>query len=488
MLFLHFLFFVHLFGGDFKQNKSTDIVLIFHSTPVNKSVKLADGSRIGSGGKYEVIYVDQSSISHFINPIYGSESDTFKLYSKDDCVEVEHIYRGVDRLTYLFKRGDSVDIFYKGIKPVVRLRNRAVNFFDLNFELYLRERVYHDDFPSVYLYKDPYLARLKLPKLQSLDAVRKELRKRIYDEYSSELLVLDSLRKHAQISLPAYNYFKCKINFEVKTFDLTSGKKGALEKAEEEVKTNDRLLGFSFFRRFLHSYIAIKNAKNVKLVRSNNGVTKDYKALYRLIGEDQSLTLSLKKYLLRDCVEKIFEYGSNRDGYTFFETFNATFNDLEVKTYLTDKYLLSEKLTTELRLTDVNDNTFQFASILAANKGKFIYMDFWASWCVPCMKSMPASVALSKRYQSKNIQFVYVSVDDNKAAWKKANERTGLVLSKSSYIIQNKHSSSLLDELKVESIPRYVIFDDQGKVVYLNAPDPSDVRLIGVLDQLVGQF
>jgi thiol-disulfide isomerase/thioredoxin len=62
-------------------------------------------------------------------------------------------------------------------------------------------------------------------------------------------------------------------------------------------------------------------------------------------------------------------------------------------------------------LENIQSKVFKVEEIV---KGKSItYIDFWASWCIPCREEMPTSLELSEIYQSKGINFVYVSIDEN---------------------------------------------------------------------------
>lgn len=54
-----------------------------------------------------------------------------------------------------------------------------------------------------------------------------------------------------------------------------------------------------------------------------------------------------------------------------------------------------------------------------AGKGKYVLVDFWASWCPPCRKEMPLLVEAYAKYKNKGFEIVGVSIDDNAAAWQK---------------------------------------------------------------------
>ncbi len=114
-------------------------------------------------------------------------------------------------------------------------------------------------------------------------------------------------------------------------------------------------------------------------------------------------------------------------------------------------------------------------------KGKYIYLDFWATWCGPCRKEMPASQELMGKLtekQRRKIVFLYVSIDESQEAWRKTLEALKL---------QGEHgwSPEMGARLGVESIPRYLIIDKDGKIMNSNAKRPSDPAILEELLKLL---
>ncbi|WP_316817401.1 TlpA disulfide reductase family protein [Pedobacter nyackensis] len=114
-------------------------------------------------------------------------------------------------------------------------------------------------------------------------------------------------------------------------------------------------------------------------------------------------------------------------------------------------------------------------------KGKYLFIDLWASWCVPCIKMTPFVQQLEKQYEGKNINFVAISIDANKQNW----------LSKMKEL--NMHGHQLLDlpnafgkNLNITGIPHYMIYDPEGKLVVYKAVMPDNPKLKETIDQLPG--
>ena len=112
-------------------------------------------------------------------------------------------------------------------------------------------------------------------------------------------------------------------------------------------------------------------------------------------------------------------------------------------------------------------------------KGKYVYIDMWASWCVPCIKQIPHLQQLEKEMHGGNVVFVSLSIDRNEKAWKqKVNE---LKLTGNQFIDKE---NKLSEALNVKGIPFFVIYDKEGKLYRYNAPRPSDARIKPLLESL----
>lgn len=129
---------------------------------------------------------------------------------------------------------------------------------------------------------------------------------------------------------------------------------------------------------------------------------------------------------------------------------------------------------------------------LADLKGKYVYIDVWATWCGPCIREIPSLKAIEKEFHDKNIEFVSISVDDGrgfkgdaaaaKEGWKKmvAEKDLGGI-----QIISDKGwKSDFIQGFKINGIPRFILIDPVGNVVNANAPRPSSPKLKEVLNGL----
>jgi thiol-disulfide isomerase/thioredoxin len=120
-----------------------------------------------------------------------------------------------------------------------------------------------------------------------------------------------------------------------------------------------------------------------------------------------------------------------------------------------------------------SNDRFSLNEILKQNKGKIVYIDFWASWCMPCRSSMQELPRIWSKYSSSPISFIYISIDEKKGAWEAAVKEENLNSQKYNYLVSDPKNSSLLNQYSIREIPRYMIFDKEGKVVQLNAPSPE---------------
>jgi len=118
-------------------------------------------------------------------------------------------------------------------------------------------------------------------------------------------------------------------------------------------------------------------------------------------------------------------------------------------------------------------------------KGKYVYIDVWATWCGPCRQEIPYLQEVEKKYEGKNIEFVSLSIDTKKdyEKWRKmvGDKSLGGV----QIIADNDWKSAFTTAYGVNSIPRFILIDPQGKVVEADAKRPSDPALQTQLDKLL---
>ncbi|QAA81509.1 TlpA family protein disulfide reductase [Aequorivita sp. H23M31] len=122
---------------------------------------------------------------------------------------------------------------------------------------------------------------------------------------------------------------------------------------------------------------------------------------------------------------------------------------------------------------------------LADLKGKYVYIDVWATWCGPCLREIPALKEREKEYQSKNIEFVSISIDEPKDYDKWKNMVTEKSLAGVQLMADNNWNSEFVKDYGILGIPRFILLDPDGNIVSADAPRPSDPMLKKTLDALL---
>lgn len=121
-------------------------------------------------------------------------------------------------------------------------------------------------------------------------------------------------------------------------------------------------------------------------------------------------------------------------------------------------------------------------------KGKYLLIDVWATWCAPCKYQIPYLKKLAKEMEGKDIAFLSVSVDKqkDKEKWKTMLKEYGL--EDHGVIAPDAFEHVFFKNYKINSIPRFILVDPNGKVVTDRARRPSDVVLKKQLDALLAQY
>ena len=101
-------------------------------------------------------------------------------------------------------------------------------------------------------------------------------------------------------------------------------------------------------------------------------------------------------------------------------------------------------------------------------RGKYVYVDLWASWCIPCCKEVPYLQKLENDMKGSNVVFVSISVDESQQAWR---DKMAELDMHGNQLWNN--DNKLCDRLNVSGIPHFLIYDKKGRLHTYSAQRPS---------------
>jgi thiol-disulfide isomerase/thioredoxin len=163
----------------------------------------------------------------------------------------------------------------------------------------------------------------------------------------------------------------------------------------------------------------------------------------------------------------------------YLEKYGSMFTDQNKKEFLQVKYQVKKKELMQMQagkpaptftLQGFDGKTYRLEDF----KNKVIYLDLWASWCVPCRQEISSLKALHNKYRNDDrIVFVSIAVLDDLDKWKKAirtDKPTWTQLFDKEGLVAKAYFAN--------SVPQFILIDRNGNLVDFDAPWPSSGKQI----------
>ena len=245
---------------------------------------------------------------------------------------------------------------------------------------------------------------------------------------------------------------------------------------EKYVQEDESLIDLDIYREFIIEAALVLGSKDKEISGIYNKNVARLKYIAQHFKNDK-----LKQSLLNEiAVRQIKKNGIN----------NITELENIYNTYVTDPTLraaykteydkwniaVAGKLSPDFEAKDINGKTYSLKDF----KGKYLYIDMWATWCGPCKREMPYLKELEKKMEGKNITFLGLSTDEDKAAWEetvKSGELSGVQLLLG-------RGSQFQRDYNIDGIPHFILIDPDGKIINPKAVRPSSADAEKILNAL----
>ncbi len=223
----------------------------------------------------------------------------------------------------------------------------------------------------------------------------------------------------------------------------------------------------------------------------SNFIYKDYKEgetdvharFFEYIGGKQNQ--DIKNYVVKEFFNYVMSIGDERNDDTYAKLVEISSDD-EFKKKMAKKYSKMQSLAAgQNSPTFTNyENHSGGTTSLGDLKGKYVYIDVWATWCGPCKREIPHLKEVEAKYHDKDIEFVSISIDRKKdhETWTnmvKDEELKGVQL-----FADNDWNSQFVKDYLINGIPRFILLDKEGKIIRADAPRPSNEQLTEIIDGL----
>lgn len=426
--------------------------------------------KIGETTRVILHNMNQPQIMEFFGFGDSANYNTRFLVSPNDTILMT-IKEG--KISFSGKRADDYNFFYS-LDPESNQwsKNAYTNATDYKksaHSLYLERKRYYDEYIKNHQvsedFKNHVEAELRFEYLYNLIAPRT-------DESPLEGIYINS-------SESIYSVYNQK---EVKD-ELLMDPKSYFGEVTIDDFMRPELINNDYFKRSLIQYIRQYFTGHEYLNYSLQNFEKETEYI------EANLTGALREFAIAKTVTDYHKNGFGRSDISMKalnamiakykdEMTNSTYVEAlaNIQTKLKNFKTALSPIVLEEKLVSIEGDTLSLQHVLAANQNKVKAIDFWASWCKPCIEEIQKVKKFKQGLSNTNdVNWIYISIDHDVKSWRSMSKKLQeFGLMENQYLIINRKKSDILKSFEINMIPRYVILNKANKVISENAPKPSD--------------
>ena len=207
-----------------------------------------------------------------------------------------------------------------------------------------------------------------------------------------------------------------------------------------------------------------------------NAVTKVLEYVVANVKNQQ-----LKEYLIGSNAVALVTNNGNDGAERIKEIFDQHITDPEIKqafetAWANGNVLKAGRPSPDFDFEDINGKHWTLNDL----RGKYVYIDIWATWCVPCRGELPHLQKLEETFKGMNIAFVSLSCDRDKAKWEKMvkDQKMGGIQ------LWGGDDNDFLQKYRAQTIPRFIFLDPSGRIINPDMTRPSEPQTLEALGQI----
>lgn len=243
----------------------------------------------------------------------------------------------------------------------------------------------------------------------------------------------------------------------------------SLNAIRKEINFNDSsLISYAVFREYVTESLRLKSGRSDSIFFREAATSISNKVVREVVLFDAVLQ---NVFRIKDSVQR------NK----LLQQAFASIENQQLKNFLAHKNMQLRNMQRNKPAPNFAADAINNASFdLSKFSNRYVVIDVWATWCVPCKKEAPHFEQLAEQYTDEFIAFVSVSVDENKNAWRtQASGKKGKVLQLWAKNAEEDFSKSYA----ISSIPRFMLIGPKGNIINADLPPPSDPEFEAILQK-----